>query len=314
MSDVESNPQETFCDPRNSPLPTLLEARDVPLGGARGMMVRRTLPHKQIRTVGAWCFVDHFGPAKHRMNVPPHPHMGLQTVSWLLDGEVEHRDSLGSHQLVRPGQTNVMTAGHGIAHSEYAVSDPQVDMHGLQLWVALTDEHRDREPSFEHHADLPQAVDGGATTTVILGEFAGLRSPASAFSPIAGAQVQFTGSTVLPLDPDFEYAVLAFDSAVEMNGYRVPHTAMQYVGWGNSQLHLSAEAPTRVLVLGGEPMTESLLMWWNFVGRDHDEIVAAREQWESGDPRFGQVHGDPAARLPAPPMPGVALKPRPPRP
>lgn len=299
--------------PADSPLPTLLAARDVPLGGARGMTVRRTLPHKQIRTVGAWCFVDHFGPAKHVMSVPPHPHMGLQTVSWLLAGEVEHRDSLGSYQRVVPGQANVMTAGHGISHSEYAVSDPGLDMHGIQLWVALTSQHRDRQPSFEHCANLPQVVDGSAVTTVILGDFAGARSPAAAFSPIAGAQVAFSGTTVLPLEPDFEYAVFAFESDVEANGYRVPHTALQYLGWGNSQLRLSADSATRVLVLGGEPMTESLLMWWNFVGRDHEEIVTAREQWEAGDARFGTVVDDPLPRLPAPPMPGVELKARQPR-
>lgn len=179
MSNLEQRPEERPCGGKvadgPSPSPTLLEPREVPLGGPRAMTVRRTLPHKQIRTVGAWCFLDHYGPDHNRMSVPPHPHIGLQTVSWLLAGEVEHRDSVGSVQRILPGELNVMTAGHGIAHSEYAVSDPSVAMHGVQLWVALPAEYRDRAPAFEHHSDLPVVEGGGLRATVMVGEFAGER-------------------------------------------------------------------------------------------------------------------------------------------
>jgi hypothetical protein len=302
MSNLEEQPTEQDCTGTTSPLPELLEPREVPLGGPRAMTVRRTLPHKRIRTVGAWCFVDHYGPQRHAMTVPPHPHIGLQTVSWLLAGEVDHRDSLGSTQRVRPGELNLMTAGRGIAHSEYSVDDGP--LHGVQLWVALTDAHRDREPSFAHHADLP--ADGGVQ--VIVGELAGMRSPAAVYSPLVGAQTD--GEAQLRLEPDFEYAVLALDGPIEANGYRVPGGALQYLGWGGRDLRLTGG---RAIVLGGEPMREHLLMWWNFVGRSHDDIVAAREQWQAGDPRFGTVPGDPNPPLPAPPMPGIRLKPRPPR-
>lgn len=294
-----------------SPEPVLLEPREVPLGGPRAMMVRRTLPHKQIRTVGAWCFVDHYGPDPHRMSVPPHPHMGLQTVTWLLSGEVEHRDSIGSLQRILPGQVNLMTAGHGICHSEYAVG-PQVDMHGVQLWAALTDQHRAIAPSFEHRADLPTVRSANSTATVFVGEFAGERSRAAIYSPMVGAEVVLSGDSNWPLEPDFEYAVLALDDEVSVNGQAVGRGALQYLGWGGGGLQLGGVG--RVMLLGGEPLTEDLLMWWNFVGRTHEEIVAAREEYQAKDSRFGVVAGDDAEQLPAPVMPTVALKPRPSRP
>ena len=302
MSNLEEHPSERECQSTVSPLPELLEPREVPLGGPRAMTVRRTLPHKRIRTVGAWCFVDHYGPERTRMTVPPHPHIGLQTVSWLLSGEVEHRDSLGSLQRVRPGELNLMTAGHGIAHSEYSVDDGP--LHGVQLWVALPDTDRQAPAAFAHHADLP-AAEG---VQVIVGELAGMRSPARVFSPLVGAQT--SADVTLPLEPDFEYAVLALDGPVDVNGYPVPHGALQYLGWGISEVRITGG---QALLLGGEPMREHLLMWWNFVGRNHDEIVQAREQWQAGDARFPEVPDDPNPRLPAPPMPGVTLKPRPSR-
>lgn len=264
------------------------------------MTVRRTLPHKQIRTVGAWCFVDHYGPDAQSMVVPPHPHIGLQTVSWLLEGEVEHRDSVGSVQTVLPGELNIMTAGHGITHSEYSVSRGL--LHGIQLWVALTDAHRDRPPSFAHYADLPQS--GGVQ--VLVGEFAGLTSPAEVFSPLVGAQV--TGRCDVAIEPDFEYAVLAVAGSATVNGYSVPHGGLQYLGWGMDRLVIDGD---QTLVLGGEPLQEHLVMWWNFVARSHEEIVQARYEYEAGAARFGPVTADPRPFLPAPPMPTVTLKPRP---
>lgn len=280
--------------------PELLEPRDVPLGGLRAMTVRRTLPHKRVRTVGAWCFLDHYGPDSQAMVVPPHPHIGLQTVSWLFDGEVEHRDALGSVQQVRPGELNLMTAGHGITHAEDSIGNGA--LHGVQLWVALTDAHRDRAPEFAHHGDLP-AADG---VRVLVGEFAGLISPAAVFSPMMAAQV--TADVDVPIERDFEYAVLAVDGPLVVNGTPVPHAGLLYLGWGGQRLSIRGG---RALVLGGEPLDEQLLMWWNFVARSHEEIVAAREQYQAGDDRFGPVVGDPRPFIPAPVMPSIRLKPRP---
>jgi redox-sensitive bicupin YhaK (pirin superfamily) len=315
MSNLERRPAEESCEARHvdeAPPPVQqLEPREVPLGGPRAMTVRRTLPHKRIRTVGAWCFVDHYGPDDVEMSVPPHPHIGLQTVSWLLAGEVEHRDSLGSLQRVRPGELNVMTVGHGIAHSEYSVGSGP--LHGVQLWVALTDDQRTREPAFAHHGDLPVVDGDGLRATVMVGGFAGEVSPAVTYSPLMGAEVELSGEVALPLEPDFEYAVLAVDADVTVGGERVPRGGLQYLGWGGAQVLVSAAPRARVLLLGGEPLAEDLLMWWNFVGRTHEEIVQARAEWEAGTPRFGAVPGDPHPRLPAPAMPTVALKPRPSR-
>lgn len=284
----------------NASAAELLEPRDVPLGGLRAMTVRRTLPHKRVRAVGAWCFLDDYGPDDQEMVVPPHPHIGLQTVSWLFSGEIEHRDALGYRQRVRPGELNLMTAGNGITHSEDSVGRGQ--LHGAQLWVALTDAHRDRVPSFEHYENLPEA-DG---VQVIVGEFAGLVSPAAVYSPLVAAQI--TGQISVPIEPDFEYAVLAVDGPVQANGQTVPRGALLYLGWGADRLTITGG---RALLLGGEPLDEQLLMWWNFVGRDHDEIVAAREQYMADDPRFGPVIGDARPFIPAPVMPGIRLKPRP---
>ena len=324
MSNLEVSPRETDCgglqvlDP--PPPPQTLLPRAVPLGGPRAMSVNRTLPHRDIRTIGAWCFVDHFGPgdvpqsAVTGMNVPPHPHMGLQTVSWLLSGEVKHRDSVGGHALIRPGQLNVMTAGHGIAHSEYSRSDGQRPF-GAQLWVALPEQHRAQRPHFEHHADLPDLPVGGLSVRVIMGEVDSVASPAATYSPIVGAAVSVPSgaSGRIPLHRDFEYGVLVTDGNVDVAGTDVPSGALRYLGWGNGDLHVRSSGGAQVLLLGGEPMTEHLLMWWNFVGRNHDEIVEARRQWQDRDPRFGDVVGDDTAWLPAPELPTTRLKPRPPR-
>lgn len=317
MSNLERRPLVSDCGvrARDSPPPALLEPREVPLGGPRAMTVRRTLPHKSIRTIGAWCFVDHFGPQATTMSVPPHPHIGLQTVSWLLSGEVEHRDSLGSLQRISPGELNVMTAGRGIAHSEYTVGDGSEELHGVQLWVALTEAHRDTAPALEHRAELPVVSQDGMSARVMCGQFAGAESPATTYSPLVGAQITVDAgaAAALPLTRDFEYAVLALNRAVEVDGHRVDRGRLQYMGWGRPGLRVSAPDGGQLLLLGGEPLAEHLLMWWNFLGRSHEEVEEAREQWQAGDARFGPVVGDDNPRLPAPPMPSVPLVPRPPR-
>jgi redox-sensitive bicupin YhaK (pirin superfamily) len=294
----------------------ILEGAAVALGGPRGFEVTRTLPNKQRRMVGAWCFLDAYGPhdltGSPGMRVGPHPHTGLQTVTWLVAGEVLHRDSLGNGQEIRPGQHNLMTAGRGISHAEATPVEHSRVLHGVQLWVALPHARRDMPPAFAHHADLPAFEEGGLAATVLMGDLAGAVSPAACHTPLVGAEIQLGGNAAaaLPLRPDFEYAVLALDGAPVIEDVTVKPGPLLYVGSGRSSLRLAAAAPARLLLLGGAPFEERLVMWWNFVGREHDEIVQMRADWESQTPRFGEVRGYDGPRLPAPPMPLTRLVPR----
>jgi len=319
MSNLDPEPREEICGGRAAvapaPVRELLPGHPVALGGPRGMTVTRTLPNRERRMVGAWCFVDFYGPhdvtAGPGMRVPPHPHTGLQTVSWLVAGEVLHRDSLGHVQLIQPGQLNLMTAGHGISHSEETPEAHSPTLHGVQLWVALPDRDLDTGARFTHHADLPVLTDGPLTTTVIMGELSGVASDARCHSPLVGAEVRLDGpaDVRLPLEPDFEYAALCLAGEVEVDGVPLAPGPLLYLGTGRSDLSLRTVRPARMLLLGGEPFEERIVMWWNFVGRSHDEIVAAREAWMGGD-RFGAVRGYAGDPLPAPVMPTTRLTPR----
>jgi redox-sensitive bicupin YhaK (pirin superfamily) len=319
VSNLERDPQERLCGGRTAvataPVRDLLPAATVALGGPRGMTVSRTLPHVERRMVGAWCFVDHYGPddisGTPGMRVPPHPHTGLQTVSWLIAGEVLHRDSLGSHQLVRPGELNLMTAGHAISHSEQTPPEHSPVLHGVQLWTALPGRARHVDPEFGHHPDLPVLAGTGVTVTLIMGELGGFTSPARTYSPLMGADaaLEAGADARLPLEPEFEYAVLAVSGSVDVDRVSLSPGPLLYLGTGRSDLAVRADRPSRVLLIGGEPFDEQIVMWWNFVCRDHDEIVAAREEWMTGN-RFGSVRGYDGEPLPAPPMPIARLKPR----
>lgn len=318
MSNLETAPVEVVCAaPHLADSPAgveVLAGREVPLGGPRAIRVRRTLPQRHRSLIGAWCFVDHYGPAPARMDVPPHPHTGLQTVSWLFSGEVEHRDSAGVHATVRPGELNLMTAGAGICHSE--VSSPDTVLHGAQLWVALPDAARDTGRDFVHYRPEPIALPG-ARVRVFLGELAGSRSPVSTFTPLLGAQIDLDPHAALTLDvdPAFEHGVLSDDGDVDLNGTSLAVGDLAYQSPGVSTLLLrnAGERPARALLLGGNPFEEQLVMWWNFVGRSHDDIVTYRRLWQDGDERFGAVAGYQGSvqRLPAPPMPTTRLLPRP---
>ncbi len=309
VSNLEASPQEALCEgtPADGPVRELLYPRDVVLGTRDGTTVSRTLPNKDRRMVGAWCFADHYGPTdvsdSPGMSVAPHPHAGLQTVSWLVAGEVLHRDSLGHVATARPGTLNLMTAGRGIAHSEHSPVPHDDVLHGVQLWVALPGEHRDTEPHFEHHADLPAAEGHGWHATVVMGQFAGQTSAAATYSPLVLAEITADGPFTLPLREDFEHALLVLDGEVD----GVERGPLLYLGAGRAEIELTGRA--RFLVLGGVPFHEKIVMWWNFIGRTHDDIVAMRESWMDGD-RFGEVQGSGQSRLAAPPMPGTTLMPR----
>jgi redox-sensitive bicupin YhaK (pirin superfamily) len=263
--------------------------------------------------VGPFCFFDAYGPEVFRegkpMDVAPHPHIGLQTVSWLVDGEVLHKDSLGSTAIARPGALNLMTAGRGIAHSEETPPGGSAErrLFGVQLWVALPEVRREDDPHFEHHAEVPEAALDGGQGRVFLGLLAGARSPARTFSPLVGAELRAASSAgssarrlVAPLDPGFEHALLLLEGSARLDDRPLEAETLYYLGSGRRDLCLTDVAPrTRVLLIGGAPFEEPVLMWWNFVARSTDEIVAAREDWEAGR-RFGAVAAYAGDRIPAP--------------
>ncbi|MFD2091590.1 pirin family protein [Blastococcus deserti] len=296
------------------PVLDLLPGKEVQLG--ESTRVRRLLPTLGRRMVGAWAFVDHYGPddiaSSAGMQVAPHPHTGLQTVSWLLEGEVHHRDSVGSDVRFGPGQLALMTAGHGIAHSEQSPAVHPRCLHGAQLWVALPDAHREVAPAFEHHATLPGFASDGLTTTVLMGSLADTASPGTTYSPLVGADLKLSpGADVeLPLEPDFEYAVLAAGGSATVEGAPVTHGSMLYLGTGRRTVRLHADEAATLLLLGGEPFEEQLVMWWNFIGRSGEEIAEYAELWNAEDERFGVVVGYDGDRLPAPSLPAIPLKAR----
>ncbi|MET8540803.1 pirin family protein [Kitasatospora sp. NPDC004799] len=315
MSNLDTRPAPTACgrEASTGPVRDLLTARQVPLG--ESTVVRRLLPNLGRRMVGAWCFVDHYGPDdiadEPGMQVPPHPHMGLQTVSWLHQGEVLHRDSLGSLQTVRPYELGLMTSGRAISHSEESPGPHARYLHGAQLWVALPDASRHLAPAFEHHPDLPVVTAPGLRATVILGTLDTATSPGTTHTPLVGADLALTDGADLrlPLVPDFEYAVLAMSGRVDVDGVPVEPGSMLYLGCGRPDLPLRAHGDAAVLLLGGEPFDEKIVMWWNFIGRSTEDIAQARADWTSGT-RFGEVHGYDGDRLPAPELPTVPLKAR----
>ena len=321
MSNNELDPGWRDCEPDRHHPPSevvALEPKPVPLGGPDAMRVRRTLPQLTRSFVGAWCFVDHYGPElvtqSGGMDVPPHPHTSLQTVSWLFSGEIEHRDSGGVHGLVRPGEVNLMTGGFGIAHSE--VSTPQTrTLHGLQLWVALPAASSGIERDFQHH--VPDLVSGpGVDVRVLIGTLDGVRSPVRTETQLLAAEMTLAAGATWEgaVDPGFEHGVLVDTGVVDLDGTRL-HNAVLGVrdtGLDHLRLHNPAKEPARVMLLGGEPFAEGIVMWWNFIGRSHEEIVALRAEWNAGSDRFGDVAGyrGLTRRLLAPPLPDARLKTR----
>lgn len=294
----------------------ILEPREVPLGGVRNMSVLRTLPHRNLPTIGAWCFLDRFGPADTRMRVEPHPHIGLQTVTWPLIGEIRHRDSVGSDADLRRGQLNLMTAGNGISHSEYSIGDDPIPLDALQFWVVLPESARHGAPAFERHTELPEitlrAAEGAdAGVTVVLGELDGVRSPATVHTPIVGAELALTGASrvEVPLRPDWEHAVMLVDGDATIDGHPLARGDMIYLGDARERVEVASAGGATVFLIGGEPFEDEIVLWWNFAGRSHDEIARARTDWEAASDRFGTVAGH-DVRIPAPPLPDVRLLPR----
>jgi len=294
----------------------VLTPRDVPLGGLRAMTVRRTLPQRQRSLIGAWCFLDHYGPddvdASQGMVVPPHPHTGLQTVSWLFTGEIEHRDSAGHHATVRPGELNLMTAGRGISHSEYSTPGTTT-LHGAQLWLALPDSDRQVEPTFEHFAPEPVTAEGWEAR-VFIGSLLGSTSPVMTYSPLLGAELTLAGGTTLrvPVDPSYELGVLVDFGSLTLDGKPVAAHELGFLDPGAESIELTTAEETRLLLLGGPPFGEKIVMWWNYIGREHEEVVAYRAEWErlletGSSDRFELPEDDPLEALHSPPLPNARM-------
>jgi redox-sensitive bicupin YhaK (pirin superfamily) len=289
-----------------------IEVSDSRVAQVGGLALRRSLPQRARRTIGAWCFADHYGPVTMTddvsMSIGPHPHIGLHTVTWLFRGEMLHTDSLGSEQLIRPGQLNLMTAGRGIAHAEETPASYRDETHGMQLWVAQPEATRHGDPAFEHHPELPELAIGSAIVRVLVGSVGQARSPARADTPLVGADVELApgagpARATIPVDAAHEHAVIVALGDVHIDGRAVPTDSIAYLGTGRHEIVLEADGPARLLLLGGEPLGESIHMWWNFVARSHDEIDRAATDWNAGSDRFGRPVESHLARIPAPATP-----------
>lgn len=281
-----------------------IEARTADLGD--GMLVRRVLPTRGRRMVGAWCFLDHAGPVRFGqdspMHVGAHPHTGLQTFTWLIEGEVLHRDSLGSEQVIRPGQVNLMTAGRGIAHTEDSLTPT---LHAAQLWIALPPDQFAREPAFDHYPDLPKWREGAADFTLLAGHYQQHTAPTRLYSNLVGMDLssEAGGEVLLALQPGFEYAVLPLEGSATIAGETFAADELAYLGQGRSALALTLTPGARALLIGGEPFEQPVLMWWNFVAHTRADIVQAQHDWETGNERFAPVPGEQGQRMSAPRLP-----------
>jgi hypothetical protein len=223
------------------------------------------------------------------LGIGPHPHLGLQTVTWLLEGEMLHLDSLGSEQLIRPGQLNLMTAGHGVAHAEEDRGRSPM-LHGIQLWVAQPEATRNGEAAFEHHDELPRIELEGGEGTILVGDYTGRASPARRDTEHLGVELRLRApGVVLPLRSEFEHALIVLEGNVRVGDQVVEPGVLAYLGRARDECRVDLREPARALLLGGVPFPEKLLMWWNFVARTTEEASEARRQWTEKDERFGTV-------------------------
>jgi len=272
-----------------------------------GLTIQRALPVRGRRMVGPWCFLDRFGPLTFAngkpMDVGAHPHIGIQTVSWLLDGEIVHHDTLGHDAPLRPGGVNIMTAGHGIAHAEETPKRNSGRLSGVQLWVALPGADRDRAASFQHVARVPALDLPGGIAQVFTGELGGTSSPAERFSDLIGADVEVHAgeALTLPLRAGFEHGFFLLDGDCAFEGQDIEHRTLYYLPAGRSEGEFRSREGARVLLVGGPPFGEKILMWWNFVARTTAEVKSARADWAEHR-RFGKIPGYRGERIEAPEM------------
>jgi redox-sensitive bicupin YhaK (pirin superfamily) len=294
--------------PGNAPqcdaIAQIIVPRTVDIGG---LTVRRALPSARSRMVGPFIFFDHFGPAEFRsgngLDVRPHPHIGLATLTYLFDGEIFHRDSLGTAVPIRPGEVNFMIAGRGIAHSERTSAERRAagdHLHGLQCWVALPAAEEERAPSFAHHGAqaFPQIAGEGKTVRVTMGSLYGARSPVEMLSDTIFAEVRLEAGARLPIDADHEErAVYLVAGEVDIQGDRFAAPQLLVFRPGD-QLTVGAVSEARLVVLGGATMDGPRHIWWNFVSSRRERIEAAKAEWKAG--RFSLVPGDESEFIPLP--------------
>ena len=287
------------------PVHQMIKTRQALLG--EKLIISRALPTRERRMIGAWCFLDHFGPLRlqqgHEFDVAPHPHIGLQTFTWMMDGEILHQDSLGSRQLIKARQVNLMTAGRGIAHSEESIHSGGA-LQGVQLWIALPDSMRHMEPDFKHYSEVPVIEHEGLVIDLMVGELLGVKAPVSVYSPLIGLDINATKPvhTKLPLNPGFEYGILPLESEINIEGTLIDQHKLLYLGCGRTELELNIPDKARLLLIGGEPFNEEILIWWNFVGRNKQEIIEATNNWNNHT-YFEEVRGYVGKRTAAPIMP-----------
>lgn len=285
--------------------------QDFPIRSAeigRGTVIKRALPSRQKRMIGAWCFLDHAGPVTFPqgdgLDVGPHPHIGLQTFTWMIEGTMMHTDSIGSKQLIRPKQVNLMTAGYGISHTEVA-PDTETRMHAAQLWIALPDDKINMAPQFDHYPVLPVVEKDNIEFTVLVGEFMDTVSPVQVHTELLGIDVfaKEQTKTRIPLNPKFEYGFMALEGDAIVNGHDLNSDNMVVLEPGISQIEVELPKGSRLLLIGGEPFESPILLWWNLVGRTQEELKTATEQWINQDARFGTIPDYDGPRLEAPAFP-----------
>ncbi len=274
----------------------------------QGTIIKRALPSRHKRLIGAWCFLDHAGPVTFPqgdgLDVGPHPHIGLQTFTWMIEGTMMHTDSLGTKQLIRPKQVNLMTAGYGISHTEVA-PETETHMHAAQLWIALPDDKINMAPRFDHYPELPVVEKDQVEFTVLVGEFLKTKSPVAVHTELLGVDLTAKESTTtrLQLNPKFEHGFMALDGTAVVNGHELTEDNMVVLEPGLTEIEIQLHAGSRILLLGGEPFESPILLWWNFVGRTQEELSLARDQWINQDQRFGDIADYLGPRLEAPAFP-----------
>lgn len=297
---------------------TAIEVREGRTANIGRLGILRVLPTKNRRTIGPWCFADLMQADEvdkpPPLEIGPHPHIGLATVTWLFTGSALHSDSLGTQQLIRPGQLNLMTAGHGIAHAEEGVDTDETwessGTMGVQMWLAQTETTRHGSSAFQHVEELPETEIGASRARVLIGEMDDARSPAEFAHPTIGLDINLGGPTVFPTEPAFEYGVIPVDKPVRVGDDIVEPGSLAIVPIGREELHLSARSyPARIMLLGGEPLGDTVKMWWNFVARTTEELTQAWQDWQVGnEDRFGSVPSG-LRRMEAPTPPWIRSDP-----
>lgn len=285
------------------------EGRTTTLGGTA---IMRVLPTKRRRTIGPWCFTDLIRPDEIEnpppLEIGPHPHIGLATVTWLFAGSVLHTDSMGTEQPIRPGELNLMTVGLGASHAEegleVALGRDTGGIMGAQMWLAQPEATRNGPGRFEHHPDLPRTDAGGAEAHVFIGSWGDAVSPAVADHDALGMDVTFDRTAMLPLDATFEHGVIPINRPITVDGEIVDPGSVAYMPSARSTVELgSRSGPARCMIVGGTPLPAPITVWWNFVAQSKEEITVAWRDWRTDNvDRFGRVATSlPRIEAPRPP-------------